>query len=69
MDTVVAESFFKTIKYEWLYRLKFTSFNQLFNAVSNYINWYNTKRLYATLAYRNPLEVELKLKGFIKKTT
>ena len=54
-DNAVAESFFKTIKYEWLYRFKFTSFNQLFDSVSDYINWYNTERLHSSLGYLTPL--------------
>ena len=48
-DNAVAESFFKTIKHEWLYRFKFTSMEQLFNSIHEYINWYNTKRLHSTL--------------------
>ena len=65
-DNAVAESFFKTIKHEWLYRFKFTSFNQLFDAVSDYINRYNTERLHSTLGYITPLEMEVKLRGIIK---
>ena len=65
-DNAVAESFFKTIKHEWLYRFKFTSFNQLFEAVKEYIDWYNTKRLHSSLGYITPLEMEGKLRGIIK---
>ena len=65
-DNAVAESFFKTIKYEWLYRFKFNSFDQLFNAVNDYINWYNTERLHSSLGYLTPLEMEVKLRGIIK---
>jgi transposase InsO family protein len=65
-DNAVAESFFKTIKYEWLYRFKFTSFKQLFDSINNYINWYNTHRLHSTLGYITPLEMENKLRGIIK---
>ena len=65
-DNAVAESFFKTIKHEWLYRFKFTSFNQLFDSVSDYINWYNRERLHSSLGYLTPLEMERKLRGFIK---
>ena len=65
-DNAVAESFFKTIKHEWLNRFKFTSFQQLFDAVDDYIYWYNTKRLHSSLGYLSPLEVEVKLRGFIK---
>ena len=65
-DNAVAESFFKTIKHEWLYRFKFTSFEQLFESIKDYINWYNTQRLHSTLGYLTPLEMEKKLRGFIK---
>jgi len=64
-DNAVAESFFKTIKHEWLYRFKFTSFNQLFDAVSEYISWYNTERLHSSLGYLTPLEMEVKLRDNI----
>ena len=66
-DNAVAESFFKTIKHEWLYRFKFTSYNQLYKSIDNYINWYNTKRLHSSLGYITPLEMEVKLKGVNKK--
>ena len=66
-DNAVAESFFKTIKHEWLYRFKFTSFDQLFDSISDYINWYNRERLHSSLGYISPLEMEQKLRGIIKK--
>ena len=66
-DNAVAESFFKTIKHEWLYRFKFTSYTQLYESIEDYINWYNTERLHSSLGYLTPLEMELKLKGFINK--
>jgi len=66
-DNAVAESFFKTIKHEWLYRFKYTSYNQLHESISDYIIWYNTQRLHSSLGYLTPLEMELKLKGVIKK--
>jgi putative transposase len=63
----VAESFFKTIKHEWIYRFKFTSYTQLYESIEDYINWYNTERLHFSLEYLAALELELKLKGFINK--
>ena len=36
-DNAVAESFFKTIKHEWLYRFKFNSYSQLYDSISDYI--------------------------------
>ena len=65
-DNAVAESFFKTIKHEWLYRFKFTSFDQLNASIDDYISWYNNERLHSSLGYLTPLEMEVKLRGFIK---
>ena len=31
------------------------------------IYWYNTERLHSSLGYLSPLEMEMKLRGFIKK--
>lgn len=66
-DNAVAESFFKTIKNEWLYRFKFTSYNQLYNSIEEYINWYNTKRIHSSIGYLSPLEMEIKLRKLKKK--
>ena len=66
-DNAVAESFFKTIKHEWLNRFKFNSYNQLYKSINNYINWYNTKRLHSSLDYLSPLEMEIRLRGFTNK--
>jgi putative transposase len=30
------------------------------------MNWYNTERLHSSLAYLTPLEMEMKLRGFVK---
>jgi transposase InsO family protein len=61
-DNAVAESFFKTIKNEWLYRFKYTSYSQLYRSVADYINWYNTERIHSSLGYLSPLEMEIKLR-------
>lgn len=66
-DNAVAERFFKTIKYEWLYRFRFTSYLQLYESINQYINWYNNERLHSSLGYITPLEMEIKLKGVVKK--
>ena len=66
-DNAVAESFFKTIKYEWLYRFKYTSLEQLFDSIAEYIKWYNTERIHSSLGYRTPLEMEIKLKRIREK--
>ncbi len=66
-DNAVAESFFKTIKYEWLYRFKYNSYNQLYSSIKSYITWYNTKRIHSSLGYLSPLEMEIKLREIINK--
>ncbi len=66
-DNAVAESFFKTIKHEWLYRFKFNSNEQLYESIQEYIDWYNTKRLHSSLGYLTPLEMEIKLNEISKK--
>ena len=66
-DNAVAESFFKTIKHEWLYRFKFSSYEQLYSSIEDYINWYNIERLHSSLGYISPLEMEIKLRGNINK--
>ncbi len=66
-DNAVAESFFKTIKNEWLYRFKYTTYSQLHSSVEDYINWYNNERLHSSLGYISPLEMEIKLRGKTNK--
>lgn len=67
-DNAVAESFFKTIKHEWLYRFRFTSNEQLYRSVKGYIDWYNTERLHSALDYMTPLEKEIQLRKMNQKT-
>lgn len=63
-DNAVAESFFKTIKYECLNRYYFTETKQLYRCIDQYIKWYNTKRIHSTLGYLTPLEMEVKLNNY-----
>lgn len=60
-DNAPAESFFKTIKVESLYRHKFLTINQLKTVIFRYINgWYNTVRIHSSLGGISPLEAYLK---------
>jgi len=61
-DNAVAESFFKTIKTESLDRYKFTTMNQVYSTVFQYIDgWYNTLRIHTSLGDRSPREMFLHL--------
>ncbi len=56
-DNAPAESFFKTIKVEALYRHKFITEEQLRTVIFRYIDgWYNTVRIHSTLGGISPLE-------------
>ena len=61
-DNAVAESFFKTIKYECTNRYHFKSFLQAHRIIDNYINWYNNLRIHFALDYKSLAEKELELK-------
>jgi len=66
-DNAVAESFFKTIKHECLNRYKFLSYEELYNCIAEYINWYNTKRLHSSIGYKAPIEKEIELRMLTEK--
>ena len=53
-DNAVAESFFKTIKVESLYRHKFENIQAVYSAIFDYIDgWYNTCLLYTSPSPRD----------------
>jgi transposase InsO family protein len=56
-DNAVAESFFKSLKFEWINEYRFTSIAQASAVVFEYIEaWYNSKRAHSTLNYQSPNE-------------
>ena len=61
-DNAVAESFFKTLKYECINRYCFKSILEAKTTINRYINWYNCNRLHSTLNYKTPAEIELEIK-------
>ena len=61
-DNAVAESFFKTLKYECTNRYSFNSFLEAYSIIKEYINWYNYERLHSSLDFKTPAEKELEIK-------
>lgn len=60
-DNAVAESFFKSLKSEWLNHRKFKTRDEAGNEVFRYIEiWYNRKRLHSALGYLSPSQYALK---------
>ena len=61
-DNAVAESLFKTIKYECTNRYLFLSYVDAYSIVNEYVKWYNAHRLHSALDYKTPLEMEVELR-------
>ncbi len=58
-DNAVAESFFKTLKTEWVYKHKYQSRSQAQLSIFHWIEaWYNKKRRHSTLNYKTIEEYE-----------
>ena len=60
-DNAVAESLFKTIKYECTNRYNFSYYLDAYKIINQYIKWYNYKRLHSALNYKTPVEMEMEL--------
>jgi putative transposase len=62
-DNAVMESFFGTLKNEWVHHQKYLSRFQARTDIFGYIEgFYNTVRLHSTLGYLSPTEFEAKFK-------
>lgn len=57
-DNSVAESFFASLKKEEIYRHIYKSFEELENAIDNYIVFYNTVRPHGSLGHSTPEEFD-----------
>ena len=58
-DNAVAESFFHTLKAEWIYHFDFATREQARLAIFDYVEvFYNPSRMHSTLNYRSPDEYE-----------
>ena len=55
-DNAVDESASKALKEEFAYRETFSSLYDLQVKLSDYVHWYNHKRLHSTLGYMSPVE-------------
>ena len=60
-DNACAETFFKSLKSEWLYDENFTSRQEAKNVLFEYIEiFYNRQRSHSYLGYKSPEEYEIK---------
>jgi transposase InsO family protein len=58
-DNACAETFFASLKKEYLYKFVFATKAEAIAAVEFYIQFYNRKRIHSTLGYATPIEYEL----------
>ena len=62
-DNAVAESFFKTMKTEWVYHKTYNTRHDAALSIFEFIEtWYNTRRRHSSLNYLSPCEYEEMLK-------
>lgn len=64
-DNAVAEATFKIIKTEFVRNYHFESVEELNIKLTDYVNWFNKKRIHSTLGYLSPFEYKL---AHLKKT-
>jgi putative transposase len=64
-DNAVAEATFKIIKTEFVRNYHFESLEELNIELTDYVNWFNKKRIHSTLGYLSPYEYKL---AHLKKT-
>ena len=56
-DNAFVESWFATLKKEWIYRYQYSTKEELKSLVFEYIEvWYNNKRRHSSLGYLSPKE-------------
>ena len=56
-DNAVAESFFKSLKTEWVKKYRYQNFEQANESIFDYIErWYNTSRTHSAIGYMTPLQ-------------
>jgi len=58
-DNAVAEATFKAFKIEFVYQNTFDSLFELDLQLSDYINWFNFKRIHGSLDYQSPVDYRL----------
>jgi transposase InsO family protein len=59
-DNTVAESFFHTIKTEWVHHQTFQTIQEAKEKIKAYIDYYNRTRLHSYNGYVSPLEKEFR---------
>ena len=54
MDNIMTERLWRSLKYEEVYLKNYTSVSEARDGISNYLNFYNRRRLHSSLNYQTP---------------
>lgn len=57
LDNIFVERLWRSVKYECIYLQEFWSVQEVKDALTNYFNYYNFKRLHEALGYQTPYQV------------
>ncbi len=58
-DNAIAESNFKSLKFEFVYQNKFQHLQELKEKLGGHIWWYNNERRHSLLGYKSPINYAL----------
>jgi putative transposase len=56
-DNIIIERFWRTLKYENVYLIGYSTIKEARDGIGEYINFYNYKRPHASLGYKTPMSV------------
>ena len=56
-DNIIIERFWRTLKYENVYLIGYSTIKEARDGIGEYINFYNYKRPHASLFYKTPMSV------------
>lgn len=57
-DNAAMESFFRSLKAEWVYLTRYACYHEAKTGLFDYIRFYNHRRRHSTLGYLSPMEFE-----------
>jgi len=57
IDNIFIERFWRTLKYEEIYRRSYETVSELLNGIKNYINYYNKERPHQSLGMKTPYQI------------
>ncbi len=62
IDNIAIERFFRSLKYEKIYINEYKTFKEVKQAIKEYMQFYNNKRLHQSLKYNTPFEIYYNLR-------